>query len=182
VTGVFLTDGNYRQARSSTRLTQADRLSCALAAALPYRARRSSDTRRVSQRRSPLAMGGLPLGFLASIGWIMYQQIVLDKAPVRVFNVPTLKEVAMETKTFTAPKDFTDKFPRYVYRDGKGKESVQWREAALDMANDRAKLVEALRDTLTVIEAKMSRNEGLTLAEIGFRDDTEALLRELGEV
>jgi ribosome-associated toxin RatA of RatAB toxin-antitoxin module len=27
----------------------------------------------------------------------MYQQIILDKPPVRVFNVPTLKEIPMTT-------------------------------------------------------------------------------------
>jgi hypothetical protein len=50
-------------ARSSTLLTHADRVSPALAAALPYAASRSSDTRIVSQRLSPLATGGLPSGF-----------------------------------------------------------------------------------------------------------------------
>lgn len=43
--------------------------------------------------------------------------------------------------TFATPKDFTAKFPKYIYRDGRSRETVQWREAALDMANDRAKLV-----------------------------------------
>lgn len=46
---------------------------------------------------------------------------------------------------FSTPKDFTDRFPAYVYRNGFGA-TVQWRQAALDMANDRAKLIQALRD------------------------------------
>jgi hypothetical protein len=53
----------YLLALSSTFLTQADSVVPALAAALPYAASRSSDTRIVSQRLSPLATGGLPSGF-----------------------------------------------------------------------------------------------------------------------
>lgn len=49
---------------------------------------------------------------------------------------------------FTAPQDFTAKFPSYVYRSGNGSETVQWRQAALDMANDRAKLIDALADVM----------------------------------
>jgi hypothetical protein len=50
-------------ARSSTLWTQADKVAPALPAAPVYAASRSSDTRIVSQRLSPLATGGLPSGF-----------------------------------------------------------------------------------------------------------------------
>jgi hypothetical protein len=56
---------NYREARSSIRLTHADRVSCALSAARWYLDSRSSDTRIVSQRRSPFGTVGRPLPFLA---------------------------------------------------------------------------------------------------------------------
>jgi hypothetical protein len=47
---------------------------------------------------------------------------------------------------------------------------VQWREAALDMYDERAKLVEALRDSLPMLRACK-------------RDHTvSALLRQLGEI
>jgi hypothetical protein len=75
----------------------------------------------------------------------------------------------MTKHTPATPQDFTTKFPRYVYRSHKGRESVQWREAALDMYDERAKLVEALRDSLPMLRACK-------------RDHTvSAILRELGE-
>jgi hypothetical protein len=74
-----VTDTAQRLLRSSTLFTQADRLSCALAAALPYRSSRSSDTRSVNQRRSPFSTGGRPLPrFGAFIAVSMYQQINID--------------------------------------------------------------------------------------------------------
>jgi hypothetical protein len=87
-------------ALSSTPFTQADRVSPAFVAAREYVSRRSSDTRSVSHRRSPFSTAGLPLGrFGCSMSRIMYQQIIVDNAPVRVFNVPTLnKEASMEAK------------------------------------------------------------------------------------
>ena len=54
--------GRYLLARSRTILTQADSDSLAFAAAREYRSSRSSETLRVSQRRSPFSTGGLPLG------------------------------------------------------------------------------------------------------------------------
>lgn len=51
-------------ARSRTALTQPESVSFAFAAAREYRSSRSSDTRTVSQRRSPSSTGGLPLGRL----------------------------------------------------------------------------------------------------------------------
>lgn len=74
-------------------------------------------------------------------------------------------------KPFNAPQDFTAKFPNYVYRSGKGQESVQWREAALDMANDRAKLVAALKRTIPALISN----------DCPVVDDVQNLLRELGE-
>jgi hypothetical protein len=62
------TEGDYLLARSKMRLTQADKDSLALSAARWYLASRSSLTRSVSQRRSPFSTGGLPLGFLGSMG------------------------------------------------------------------------------------------------------------------
>lgn len=73
---------------------------------------------------------------------------------------------------FSAPQDFTNKFPRYVYRSGKGASTVQWRQAAMDMANDRAKLVEALQTCLKL----WVPTQGKT------RDEVEELLRDLGEI
>ena len=68
----LLTFGNadYRLlARSRTLLTQADSFSPAFVAAREYASSRSSDTRIVSQRRSPFSTGGLPRGLLGfSIG------------------------------------------------------------------------------------------------------------------
>lgn len=61
-------DRGYLDARSSTRLAHADRLSLALSAARWYLASLSSLTRKVIQRRSPFAKAGRPLGFLGSIG------------------------------------------------------------------------------------------------------------------
>lgn len=47
----------------------------------------------------------------------------------------------MEAKHAPAtPQDFTREFPRYVYRDHKGREYFQWRKAAFDMYDDRANL------------------------------------------
>lgn len=72
---------------------------------------------------------------------------------------------------FTQPTDFTERFPKYVYRSGKGKESVQWREAALDMANDRAKLVEALSKARDDLRAACQHDAadrlGYVLREMG---------------
>jgi hypothetical protein len=61
-------DNSYRLDRSSTRLTQADRLSLALSAARWYLASRSSLTRIVSQRRSPFSTTGRPLGRFSMAG------------------------------------------------------------------------------------------------------------------
>lgn len=72
------------------------------------------------------------------------------------------------------PESFTKMFPKYVYRDGKGRETVQWREAALDMANDRAKLV-----TLLSVVAQNLSDRGATRQWM--EDHARALLRELGE-
>ena len=81
---------------------------------------------------------------------------------------------------FTQPTDFTKHFPRYVYRSGKGRESVQWREAALDMANDRAKLIEALREMAAAERSKPPHC--LTVREQGAFVQAERVLRELGEI
>jgi hypothetical protein len=71
-------------------------------------------------------------------------------------------------KPFNAPQDFTAKFPNYVYRDSKGRETVQWRQAALEMANDRAKLIEALRKAMhQVAHADDCRAIQALLVEIG---------------
>ena len=67
------TFGYGLDARSSTRLTQADSVPPALVAAFVYRVRRSSDTRIVSQRRSPFSTVGRPLRRF-SIAHILYQQ------------------------------------------------------------------------------------------------------------
>lgn len=71
-------------------------------------------------------------------------------------------------QTFTAPQDFTAKFPQYVYRSGKGVESVQWRQAALDMANDRAKLIEFTRLVLNgmVDRVTLCREASALLKEV----------------
>lgn len=58
-----------------------------------------------------------------------------------------------------SPKDFTDRFPRYVYRSQKRKATVQWRGAALDMAKRTDALAEALRKALNQIDALQSALE-----------------------
>ena len=69
---------------------------------------------------------------------------------------------------FSTPEDFTARFPTYIYRSGKGGSTVQWRQAALDMANDRAKLVEALRNAMhQVAKAEDCRAIQNLLVEIG---------------
>lgn len=71
---------------------------------------------------------------------------------------------------FQTPDSFTNSFPKYVYRSQKGVATVQWRQAALDMANDRAKLVEALK-------ALHAESPNQTVAG----NNARTLLRELGE-
>jgi hypothetical protein len=84
---------------------------------------------------------------------------------------------------FTAPAEFTKCFPEYVYRSGKGSETVQWREAALDMANDRAKLIEELRTLAAKYESLWAEH----CEKVGYAShfmpipvcEARALLREL---
>lgn len=51
----------------------------------------------------------------------------------------------MDEKHTPTPDEFAAANRRYVYRDGKGKETVQWREAALNLSATNAALVEALQ-------------------------------------
>ena len=82
----------------------------------------------------------------------------------------------MTKHTPATPQDFTAKFPRYVYRSHKGQVSVQWREAALDIYEDRRKLVEALHYLSSKVEDgddALGTQQGRVIAQ--------ALLRSLGE-
>lgn len=81
------------------------------------------------------------------------------------------------------PKDFTEKFPSYVYRSGKGSATVQWRQAAIDMANEREKLVRALRVELIERDAAAAdaQNPVRRAYEQERAEKLRALLTELGE-
>lgn len=66
----------------------------------------------------------------------------------------------METKH--TPETFVAAHPRYVYRSGHGKTTVQWREAALDMSADRDRL-KAINAELVAENARL--RDALLMAE-----------------
>jgi hypothetical protein len=80
------------------------------------------------------------------------------------------------TTPFT-PETFKAAFPRRVYRDHNGRESVQWREAALDMATTNARLIEALRAEVEINQRARTHAEAIAVGERSI-----ALLAELGEL
>ena len=65
--------------------------------------------------------------------------------------------------------DFQKLYPRYVYRSHKGRVSMLWREAAIDMAKDRAKLVMMLQSVIDMYAPTPSQAVA-----------AKALLREMG--
>lgn len=100
-----MTDIHAREARSSTFLTQADRLAFAFAAAREYRSSRSLDARTVSQRSSGFSMGGLPLPrFGAVMGGNCTNKKSLDAIPLWVFNVPTVNQEGKMEMTTEKPR------------------------------------------------------------------------------
>ena len=79
------------------------------------------------------------------------------------------------------PRDFVNRFPKYVYRSHKGAETVQWKQAALDMYEDRARLVEALHAVLDIVEPFGPRITPAENVDRPVVTAARALLAKLGE-
>lgn len=58
----------------------------------------------------------------------------------------------------STPQAFITKFPKYVYRSHKGKETVQWRQAALEMYEENQRLRAAGERCLAALRANGAPN------------------------